>query len=291
MSLSQSKSIIPSLLAFTLTRDALRGVETLASSSSSNVLPTSKIALCLLLGFSFMLVIEQFISPHSHSSSSPSIHLGRFKEDGLPDSPGFDAQLFALEQEEGLIVSGYAKPHLLTPQEPGSQKAAYPLTLGLVMHGLADGLALGASSLSKSDSEIFSDLSVVVFIALIIHKGAPGPTLHSLLSLPASQAPTALALTTSLLSSSVSRSECKRHLAYFSAATPFGAILSHLVFIFLGSQGGDWAGMALLVSVSQFTSSNSLAHLRYRGEPFCMLRLCYNQFHILRNRRRRMSRR
>jgi len=44
---------------------------------------------------------------------------------------------------------------------------AYPLTLGLVVHGLADGLALGVSALGDTET----DLSLVVFLALIIHKG------------------------------------------------------------------------------------------------------------------------
>jgi solute carrier family 39 (zinc transporter), member 9 len=45
---------------------------------------------------------------------------------------------------------------------------AYPLTIGLVIHGLADGFALGVSTLSPVNS---SELSLVVFFALAIHKG------------------------------------------------------------------------------------------------------------------------
>lgn len=39
-------------------------------------------------------------------------------------------------------------------------------TLGLVIHAMADGVALGASSLSKN-----GELGLVVFLAVIIHKG------------------------------------------------------------------------------------------------------------------------
>jgi len=109
---------------------------------------------------------------------------------------------------------------------------AYPLTLGLVMHGLADGLALGVSALSNTET----DLSLVVFLALIIHK-----------------APTALALTTSLLSTALPRSECKKHIAFFSASTPFGALVSYGLFSFLEAGGeGDWTGTALLISGGTF---------------------------------------
>ena len=38
--------------------------------------------------------------------------------------------------------------------------------LGLVIHGLADGIALGASSLSDRSS-----LGVIVFLAVLVHKG------------------------------------------------------------------------------------------------------------------------
>lgn len=39
-------------------------------------------------------------------------------------------------------------------------------TLGLVIHGAADGIALGASSLSGRGS-----LGLIVFLAVLIHKG------------------------------------------------------------------------------------------------------------------------
>lgn len=64
-------------------------------------------------------------------------------------------------------------------------------------------------------------------------------------------APTALALTTSLLSTALPRSECKKHIAFFSASTPFGALVSYGLFSFLEAGGeGDWTGVALLISVS-----------------------------------------
>lgn len=39
-------------------------------------------------------------------------------------------------------------------------------TLGLVIHGAADGIALGASSLSGK-----GNLGLVVFLAVLVHKG------------------------------------------------------------------------------------------------------------------------
>jgi zinc transporter 9 len=39
-------------------------------------------------------------------------------------------------------------------------------TLGMVIHGAADGIALGASSLSGSGS-----LGLIIFLAVLVHKG------------------------------------------------------------------------------------------------------------------------
>ena len=50
-------------------------------------------------------------------------------------------------------------------------------TLGLVIHGAADGIALGASSLSGRGS-----LGLIVFIAVLVHKGKSTPPSSS--SLP-----------------------------------------------------------------------------------------------------------
>jgi len=62
-----------------------------------------------------------------------------------------------------------------------------------------------------------------------------------------------LALTTSLLSTALPRLECKKHIAFFSAATPFGALVSYGLFSFLeAGNEGDWTGIALLVSGGTF---------------------------------------
>ncbi len=63
-------------------------------------------------------------------------------------------------------------------------------------------------------------------------------------------APTALAYTLSLMSTSLSRVECKKHLMLFIASTPVGAIVSYASFSFFGSKHVDGVGTALLISVS-----------------------------------------
>lgn len=65
-------------------------------------------------------------------------------------------------------------------------------------------------------------------------------------------APTALALTSSLLATSLPREECKKHLAIFSASTPISAIVSYAFVAFFGVRSEEeWTGTALLLSVSR----------------------------------------
>lgn len=139
-------------------------------------LPTSQIALSLLFGFTFMLIIEQLVSPHAHSHShTDALALHTVKADLQHTSSDleFDAELGDLEHDEGMDRAGYNSPKPAPAAESvgASTGRAFPLTFGLVIHGLADGLALGVSFLARDTSGSSSTLSLVVFLALIIHKG------------------------------------------------------------------------------------------------------------------------
>lgn len=111
-----------------------------------------------------MLLIEQFTS---HAPSLPPISLSSSRS---PDVH-FDVDLGELERQEGLGHAGSIRASEVSTHVPDGEtrrsEKAYPLTVGLVTHGLADGLALGVSALGNTET----DLSLVVFFALIIHKG------------------------------------------------------------------------------------------------------------------------
>lgn len=60
-------------------------------------------------------------------------------------------------------------------RDPADEKAPHAsaglnATLGLVIHGAADGIALGASSRSGKGS-----LGFIVFMAVLVHKGGSRP--------------------------------------------------------------------------------------------------------------------
>ncbi|KAI0771122.1 Zinc/iron permease [Trametes elegans] len=249
LSVAFSKSSLSSLTAYgtgLLLGAALgvvipEGVEALAASREGAHFPTSSIALSLIAGFTFMLIVERQVSGHEPNDTQD------YQQPKPSDNSTieFDVELGDLERTEGLGSTEPAHPHperAITEATEARQRA-YPLTLGLVVHALADGLALGSAALSDSaedsgsgGSVIPSGLSIVVFLALVIHK-----------------APTALALTTSLLSTSLPHAQCKKHLAIFSASTPVGTLVSYTLLSFFGADShGRWPGIALLFSGGSF---------------------------------------
>ena len=132
-----------------------------------------------------MLVVEQLSSSHAHPHphKRPSRPGHRHLHAGIvpPDS------VFDVELEDGpdgasghydhelRVAAASSASAAKTSVEGDSPPSAYPITLGLVLHGLADGLALGMSMLSNNDSSSSSyALTLVVFLALAVHKG----TLH-----------------------------------------------------------------------------------------------------------------
>lgn len=185
-----------------------------------------KIASCVLLGFAFMFLVEEYVSPHAR----PPMPLDIRAE---VEDVQFDIALDELEREEGMTLPGsHASNWQLLRNTPSSSlQRAYPLSLGLTVHALVDGYALGVSSLETQSGA----LSFVVFLAIIIHK-----------------APTALALTSSLLAISLPPSECKRRLLLFSLATPVSAILSYILYTHTGDGNNLWVGTPLLFSGGTF---------------------------------------
>lgn len=174
-----------------------RGVETAIKSSKSDEIPTNTIAFSLILGFAFMLFVEQLISGHDHSQGHEHVSLPLDQTNGntgagngIAKTPRtsmdeLDREVAELEGGLPLNSSRGTGARLGDSMEDGLNAAAagraraYPLTLGLVIHSLADGLALGASALPRPTGEgneggsvaATTQLSIVVFLALIIHKG------------------------------------------------------------------------------------------------------------------------
>lgn len=106
-------------------------------------------------------------------------------------------------------------------------------TLGLVVHSAVDGVALGAAATTTH-----TDVEMIVFIAIMLHK-----------------APAAFGLVTFLLHEGVDRKRIRKHLLIFSMAAPLLAIVT---FFGIGKEGKETlssvngTGLAMLFSAGTF---------------------------------------
>ncbi|KAG9081332.1 hypothetical protein FRC06_005632, partial [Ceratobasidium sp. 370] len=259
------------------------GIETLSHASSStspdsksNELPTQAIALCLLSGFTLMLLIEQFLSSiHQHQPAPVIARATLFDEDDIEQlelgpAPGDQYPNPALDpdptpapgghmgrrsgsssRQSSVDLSAKRGKNALGGESP-NEKGGNPnaITFGLVVHSLADGLALGASAKSGQNA-----LEAVVFLAIIVHKGSHA---HNTIVLPLieyllSPAPTALALCTALMPH-LPRPSVRRHVTAFALTSPLAALMTYFVLDFLGDHSSlpKWTGVALLFSGGTF---------------------------------------
>lgn len=144
----------------------------------------STIGLAMIVGFAMMFVVDQVSSLHVHGSSSSTHHHHHhheYSELSLMDGNGSSST--ATSHGNG---NGSPEQRSLSP----TSKSITP-TVGLIVHAAADGIALGASATHP-------ELSMVVFLAIMLHK-----------------APSAFALTTVLLAEGLSRVSVRRHLLIF----------------------------------------------------------------------------
>lgn len=232
------------------------------SSSPSNTeeesdgVPTRTIALCLLSGFTLMLVIEQLLPASAHHQSPLQLNNNHaratlFEEDDIeqlelgpapgdqypdPTAEQDPAPRTSMNRRSGSVDSIPIKRNSKFVDDSnanGKGKDANPgaITLGLVIHSMADGLALGASARSGQNA-----LEAIVFLAIIVHK-----------------APTALALSTALMPH-LSRQSVRRHITAFALTSPLAALMTYFAVDFLGEVDSlaKWTGIALLFSGGTF---------------------------------------
>lgn len=109
------------------------------------------IGIPILLGFTLMFLLEEYTNSH---------------EQPLACSSTEDSLTFDVDLEERGRPSNPESP-ALRHVETSSIQRTYPLSFGLIIHALVDGYALGVSA-----SNVHSpNLSLVVFLAIIVHKG------------------------------------------------------------------------------------------------------------------------
>jgi len=140
-------------------------------------LPTGLISFYLIIGFVIMLIIEQLVAPnaHTHALDHEPIALVKSPDVHGPSAVEFDAELGDIDvtdRSSNRIAASKAGSVSISE----GRERAFALLLGLVIHGAADGLALGVANLAQSDSGASNTVSFIVFLALILHKGHIFPT-------------------------------------------------------------------------------------------------------------------
>jgi len=172
------------------------------------------IGLALISGFILMFLIDQMGPTHAHSHNN-HVSVADFTE------------LHNLQLDDSNIRMPSA-----AGMSVGAKKRGNPITIGLVVHAAADGIALGASA-SKPE------LRFIVFLAIMLHK-----------------APAAFGLSTVLLQHGFSRRQTRQQVAIFSLAAPIGALVTYIFIQLSGQREGAslhwWTGMLLLFSGGTF---------------------------------------
>ncbi|KAI7548359.1 hypothetical protein KC331_g4457 [Hortaea werneckii] len=180
--------------------------------------PHAWVGISLITGFILMYLIDtlpqhltQPTQPRRFSINLTSFNLSRPTSDPTTsetDTPTRDTFPSTTDP------SSTSDPHTTHPHRPSST------TLGLVIHAAADGIALGASSTTTSPN-----LSLIIFLALLIHK-----------------TPASFGLTTTLLKQGLSKRRARFHLLIFSLAAPVGALVTWFGAGFVGLGGGEVDG-------------------------------------------------
>ncbi|KAF9157085.1 hypothetical protein BG015_004161 [Linnemannia schmuckeri] len=173
------------------------------------------IGLALLSGFILMFLIDQMGPTHAHSHNN-HVSVADFTE------------LHNLQLDDNNI----RMPSAAGMNAGGGKKRGNPITIGLVVHAAADGIALGASASRP-------ELRFIVFLAIMLHK-----------------APAAFGLSTVLLQHGFSRRQTRQQVGIFALAAPIGALLTY-IFIQLSGHHEEaslhwWTGMLLLFSGGTF---------------------------------------
>eukprot|EP00276_Gloeochaete_wittrockiana_P003230 CAMPEP_0184643682 /NCGR_PEP_ID=MMETSP0308-20130426/506_1 /TAXON_ID=38269 /ORGANISM="Gloeochaete witrockiana, Strain SAG 46.84" /LENGTH=236 /DNA_ID=CAMNT_0027071759 /DNA_START=93 /DNA_END=800 /DNA_ORIENTATION=+ len=172
-------------------------------------------ALIIIIPEGVETVIESFKSaPGGMSEFSPPLFIGfpmvigfgmmfLFEQLGFKHPPHTDAADRALLMPLNSPSSDDASDISPVPDSSTPHTSAVSVTLGLVIHALSDGIALGAATTT-------ADGGMIVFFAIMLHK-----------------APSAFGLTAYLLGEMLPNKAIRRHLLLFSVAAPVGAVLTY----------------------------------------------------------------
>lgn len=120
------------------------------------------IGVSLVLGFVFMLLVDQIGSSHVHNTEGESCSTQTPPSILFPqkDHVLLSCSTFLTKCDVHIVVSSG-----LDPESARASSSKITTTLGLVVHAAADGVALGAAASTSQTS-----VQLIVFVAIMLHK-------------------------------------------------------------------------------------------------------------------------
>nr|NP_001284713.1 Zinc/iron regulated transporter-related protein 102B, isoform F [Drosophila melanogaster]NP_651919.3 Zinc/iron regulated transporter-related protein 102B, isoform E [Drosophila melanogaster]AAF59351.3 Zinc/iron regulated transporter-related protein 102B, isoform E [Drosophila melanogaster]AHN58214.1 Zinc/iron regulated transporter-related protein 102B, isoform F [Drosophila melanogaster] len=180
----------------------------------------------LLVGTALVVIIPEGIRSLYVGSGQSQ------KRTSVPEQPDY-SQTIGLSLVLGFVFMMLVDISQRKSNVGSNKKNNATLTLGLVVHAAADGVALGAAATTSHQ-----DVEIIVFLAIMLHK-----------------APAAFGLVTFLLHEKVDRHQIRRHLVLFSLSAPLMTILTYFG---IGQEQKDTlnsvnaTGIAMLFSAGTF---------------------------------------
>ncbi|CAB3397694.1 unnamed protein product [Caenorhabditis bovis] len=172
---------------------------------------------------------ENFIETHSENESAQKVEEEHHSHNNIHSQIGYSLVLgFVLM----LLVDQIGSAATSRNDRTGRSRIGISATIGLVVHAAADGVALGSASVINK-----SDVQLIVFVAIMLHK-----------------APAAFGLVSFLLMEAIDRRSIRKHLLVFSSAAPFAALTTFMLITHMGEslRSESSTGVLMLFSAGTF---------------------------------------
>jgi zinc transporter 9 len=184
--------------------------------SSDHLKQLTAIGAGVLIGSAFLVIIPEGLESFEKDGGETQVE---FSTMGLVILCGFVLML---------LLEIFGLPHAVHHDED-KDLLGLSATIGLVAHAAADGLAVGASISSNTET------GLIVFIAIMLHKG-----------------PAAFGLTSFLKHIKIDDAKSRRYLLLFALSSPIVAILTFFALKDTSFATDDNIGIALLFSAGTF---------------------------------------
>ncbi len=203
--------------------------------SSKRVTQITAIGAGVLIASAFLVVIPEALEifeGHDHEEHADEEEEHADEEEEHADEEGIEPSVIGLTILLGfvlmLLLEVIGLPHAVHHDED-KDLLGLSATIGLIAHAAADGLAVGASVSSSTET------GLIVFVAIMLHKG-----------------PAAFGLSSFLKHINIEDSKSKMYLILFALSSPIVAILSFFVLKDTSYATDDNIGLALLFSAGTF---------------------------------------